>query len=621
MTKSELEILIRKANRAYWYDNAPIMSDTDYDEYVEQLKKLDPTNELLSHIGGTKGKYRHDPPMLSLAKAYSSEAVLRWAAGISRSGDEMFRIQPKYDGLAGKIENGRLSTRGDGTLGEDITLHSRLVSVEHVVEENAIRRYTFDKYISLIEIFTKPAIYGELLIRHKEFVEYFESGKILRADGSKYSNPRNAVAGLFNQKDTSNIPDGIVTFVPYNTQSIIVSYERMRTVIGSTIEEIKHLYSKKYPLDGVVFKLYDDKYSEQLGHTAHHPKGAIAYKFTNAHMVGYVHDVVWQCGKEALTPVLTLQEPVWISGSNVGKATCHNYKFFKEMGFKVGQGVQIEKAGDIIPKIIGVVSDSDGKALEAPSTCPVCGCSVKEVGVELICTNTDCIGKIVPRMVYAAKMLHIDGFGPATVELIVSRLNVRYLYQLLESNYCYDIGHFPGFTDYSADILYRQLNMAIGNVTEAELLAALCIPGIGFELSLKLLVDNKYEDWFINCTVPRNDAVKLIGPTRTENLWKFYDEHKELFEKSYRFFKPVPVVVPISSEKICFTGKFPISRTACKELVESKNMTFTDSMSTDVTCLVVADASSTSSKMKYATKHNIPVLTYNQFMERYPHGT
>lgn len=617
MTKSELEKIIREANYAYWNNNNPVISDTEYDRYVELLKQIDPDNELLFHIGGTKGKYRHKPPMLSLAKAYSIDAVIKWADGVARSKNEMFAIQPKYDGLAGKIENGRLSTRGDGTLGEDITSHARLIGIEHVVDDN-IRRYTFDKYINLVEVRTRNQIYGELLIRHKDFVEYFESGKILRADGNKYSNPRNAVAGIFNQKDIDILPDGIITFVPYSVQSILVTYDRLPKVIESMIQETKQFYGLKYPLDGVVIKLYDEAYSEQLGHTAHHPKGAIAYKFTNASSVGYVRDVVWQSGKEVLTPVLTLQEPVWINGSNVTRATCHNYKFFKEMNFKVGQGVHIEKAGDIIPKIIGVASDSDGEYLKSPTSCPVCGSPVEEVGVELVCSNVDCIGKIVPRMVYAAKMLHIDGFGPATIELIVSRLKVKYLYQLLEFNYCYDIGHFPGFTDYSADILYRQLNTAVGNITEAELLASLCIPGIGLELSMKLLIDHTFKEWFIDWALPRTEAAKLIGPTRANILWEFYDEHKSLFELSYKYFKPLPVIMSnASADKICFTGKFPISRDACKKLVESKNMLFTDSMTSDVTCLVVADPSSTSSKTKYAHAHKIRILSYKEFLDRY----
>ena len=153
MTKYELEEIISKANKAYWTDNDPIISDIQYDQYVEQLKQLDPTNKLLFHIGGTKGKYRHDPPMLSLNKAYTTTDVLRWAAGSIRNDSEFILVQPKYDGLAGKIENNRLTTRGDGNLGEDITSHKNLIGVEHMINgprspDYIPRRYEFDKYIS-----------------------------------------------------------------------------------------------------------------------------------------------------------------------------------------------------------------------------------------------------------------------------------------------------------------------------------------------------------------------------------------------------------------------------------------------------------------------------------------
>lgn len=625
MTKSELEDLIQRANKAYWDDNNPIISDTEYDSYVELLKKIDPNNKLIKEIGGTKGKYKHDPPMLSLNKAYSYDEVFRWSSTVSRDTNEMIKIQPKYDGLAGKIENGRLSTRGDGYVGEDITSHKDLVVVEHVVnDENSpdgcvIRRYEFDKYIKLIDI-DQRQVYGELIITNETFKEYFESGKILRADGQKYSNPRNAVAGLFNQKDISSLPKHIVTFVPYNTHSIIVASYRLGSVIDSSIKELCDEFKPKYPLDGIVFKVADQEHYNSLGSTAHHPRGAIAYKFTNNFGLGRAYAVVWQSGKECLTPVLELEEPVILSNCSISRATLHNYKFFNDLKLRKGSIVRIEKAGDIIPKVVEVVEHSDEELIQAPTICPWCESKLEIKSVELVCSNPECKAKLIPKLVYAAKVFNLDGYGQATISLLVSRFHIHNLYELLETNYWYDVGLLPGFTDYSAELLAKQLKLAVGNVTEAQVLASLCIPGIGLELSKKILEQWSYKDLFIDNKVPLCYIEAVIGDTRSSWIQDAYKKNEHVFRKCYEYFKPVPVVKEDKQAIICFTGKFSIPRSECKKYVESKNMKFTDSMTSNVSCLVVASSdalNNPSTKMNYALKHNIPILTYEQFLQRY----
>lgn len=626
MTKQELEDVIRRANHAYWVNNSPIISDEEYDTYVEELRTIDPNNDLVNYVGGVKGKYKHNPPMLSLNKAYNYEVVITWATNVSRSSAEMIKMQPKYDGLAGKIENGKLSTRGDGYVGEDITTHKKLVSVEHVINDPTspdgcvVRRYEFDKFIKLIENQDKQ-ICGELLITNDVFKEYFESGKILRADGQKYSNPRNAVAGLFNQKDISNIPENIVTFVPYNTHSFLTTLERLPSVIDGMISDLCKEFKPKYPLDGIVFKLADEVHYNSLGNTAHHPRGAIAYKFTNSSGQGYVRDVVWQAGKECLTPVLELEEPVVLSNCNITRATLHNYKFFKDLNLRKGSIVRIEKAGDIIPKVVEVIEHSDGELIEAPTKCFWCDSALEVKSVELCCSNPDCVAKRIPRLVYAAKILNLDGFGQATVSLLVTRFNIHHLYELLETNYWYEIGHLPGFTDYSAELLANQIKMSVGNVTEAQVLASMCVPGIGLELSKKILEQWSYKDLFIDNEVPLFYMGALIGANRCSWIKDAYATQEDVFRKAYEYFKPQPLVkVADDVETVCFTGKFEIPRQQCQQYVEEHNMKFTDTMSSGVSCLVIPNTEALdkpSSKIKYATKHDIPILTFEQFKQRF----
>lgn len=627
LTKEELEDIITKANDAYWNQNDPIISDQQYDEYVFQLGKLDPKNKLLRHIGGVRGKYKHNPPMLSLNKAYSHEAVVHWLESIARSNEEAVKLQPKYDGLAGKIENGKLSTRGDGYVGEDITSHKSLICVEHVVNDpnspdgSIVRRYSFDKYIKLIEN-TDKQIYGELVITNDTFEEYFVSGKILRADGQKYSNPRNAVAGLFNQKDISNLPKNIVTFVPYSTHSFVTFSYRLSSVIDSMIKDLCNEFKPKYPLDGIVFKLADDEYFDRLGSTAHHPRGAIAFKFTNSSGLGRVHDVVWQTGKENLTPVLILEEPVVLSNCNITRATLHNYKFFNDIQLRKGSVVRIEKAGDIIPKVVEVVEEGDGELLQAPTCCPIDHCPVKSDGVELMCVNRQCPGKQIPRIVYGAKILGIDGLGPSTVQLLKNRLNVQHLWTLLVHNYTYEIGHLPGFTDYSADILMKNVYSVIGNITESQAFAACCISGIGLELSRKIFEKYTYQDlkqMYKDETLVDN-LMQVVGPGRAETIREAFvsnDMHPEI-DNMFKYFKPVTEITNHSecTQTVCFSGKFEEPRQMCKNYVESLGYRFTDKMTKDVQYLVVPDTSRVSSKTIFASKHNIPIITFDDFKER-----
>ena len=617
MEKNQLEDIIRKANESYWINNNPIISDVEYDRLVEELKQLDPNNPLITHIGGVKGKYRHSIPMLSLDKAYSEEDIVKWAYSVSRNADEMIAVQPKYDGLACKIEKDRITTRGDGYIGEDITSHKDLIGFEHIINTEGspdclVRKYPFKTYINLIEV--EQPVYGELLIDYETFNKYFVSGKILRQDGMKYSNPRNAVAGLFNLKDISSLPKGLVTFVPYKNHSILLRRDRLSSIFFSVIKTLKEEFLPKYPIDGVVFKLYDKKYFDSLGSTAHHPRGAIAFKFVNSSNYGVVDKVVWQLGKEVITPVLILKGTCEINGSRISRVTCHNYKFFKDLNLKEGQVVLIEKAGDIIPKIVSVLEDSNGKELKAPTKCPCCGSDLVEVSVDLVCPNDDCKGKIIPKLVYATKVLNLYGFGPSIISDIVTKLHVRYLYQLLETNYWYSISHFPGYTEYSADLLAVELQLAVGTVTEAQLLASLCIPGIGLELSKKICEQFSYEDLFCTNKIMLSELDNIVGPTRGQWIRDFYSKHSLLFKQSYMYFKPIKQIkVSYEKDKVCFTGKFDLSRSECQKLVEDNDMIFTDSMSKDVSYLVVSDMNTTSSKMQYAKKNNIKILTFDEF--------
>ena len=602
---TELEQKIHEANAAYWRDNKPIMSDVDYDALVIQLKKEQPHSSVLNEIGGTTGKYIHKIPMLSLNKAYSDDEVWNWIE--STPNGSLISVEPKFDGLAGKFENDKLVTRGNGTYGQDI---SHILPIVRVIDLSFTKLYTADEYIK--EFGKHQPILGEILIGIDNFKKWFKSGKILQQDGSRYSNPRNAVAGIVNRKDVSDLPDDLLYFCVYTPFCHYFKQDWTKEAIRQSIDRVTKAFKDKYPIDGIVFTLSPDSEEyKSMGFTSHHPRGAIAYKFGNNSREGVVSSVEWQQGREVLTPVLNLKNRLDFDDVMVSKATLHNFDQFCKADLNVGDKVNIERAGDVIPKFVGVLSKGTGPKLEPPRECPCCGSKVEILGKDLVCTNDDCRGKIVPRLVYAAKCLRIDGIGPKTAQLLYEKLKITKLWQLLKFNYQSDIEYLPGFTDYTAELLYKNIRNAVGTVYDWEVAAACCVPGIGPELMKK---------WYPN-GFALNHSLSWKGGGATQEglsdkrrsvILNFVGKHQDDINEMFDLFKPVSSAITESKGTICCTGTADRPRSELMKIIENAGYTFTDKMTSDVTYLVTNDLNRVSKKMEYAKAHGIPIIEYAQ---------
>ena len=597
---TDLEYRVQEANKAYWDDNNPIMSDTEYDNLVNQLKKEQPNSPVLNVIGGVIGKYKHSEPMLSLDKAYTHEEVMKWINSVP---DEAhISVEPKFDGLAGKLEHGKLVTRGNGIFGQDI---SHVMPIVKIIKWNGLPVQRVDN---------PRKVLGEILIDFDVFEKWFASGKIKQQDGTLYANPRNAVSGIINRKDISDLPKDLLSFMVYSPVIGAPKKKWNITEIDNAIKSAIHV-AKKYPIDGVVFTL--DPESEdykQMGATAHHPRGAIAYKFKNVEVVGIVDDVTWQQGREVLTPVLKLQDKVDFGEVKVQFATLHNYEQFMLAGLRKGDNVFIERAGGVIPKFIGLapMNRSTNEPLKAPTKCPYCGSDVVIDGKDLKCVNDNCWAKIVPRMVYAAKCLRIDGLGPKTCQLLYDSLHIEKLWELLKWNFQERISMLPGFTDYTADLLYKNIRNAVGTVYDWEVLSALGIPQFGPELWKKICLDPNfvwteqgYGTGYVSCLGPIQRQLLL------EACSKYYKDYCEMMIA----FKPIRSRIEEYKGKICCTGTGPLPRDQIAKQIENSGYKFTDSMTADVKYLVTNDVNGTSSKMQYARKHNIPIISYERLFE------
>lgn len=591
MSIDELREKIISANIDYWVNNNPKISDAEYDKLVEELKQLNPDDSLVHHIGGSSGPCVHPYPMLSLDKAYSKEEVISWMNKVKRFDKEQFLISPKLDGCTCRITNGRLFTRGDGVSGEEIT-RVRPITTFHC--------------------WNNSDDLGEIVITNSVFDSICKSGEYTKQDGSIYQNSRNATAGILGRKQIDiNVPK-VLTFMSYNAVQFPVFIETLQNNWDNEVNRIVELF-KDYPIDGLVIKLMDDVYANSLGTTDHHPRGSIAYKFKNISAKSKVVDIVWQPGKEFITPVAKI-EPICINGSNITQVTLHNWRNVHVQDIQIGDYVVIERAGDVIPKVVGTDYGPKRMMYNEPSECPDCNTTLKHTDVELYCPNPDCKGKILQKLECACKILKLDGFGQAVLNELYNSGVVRNLYELFSLQERMQRIHCDLGPTISMNLINQINNKLNHGVPDYELLAALCIPTIG-------LVTSKS----ITRTVPLiniiNDIKTLdtadITPGKLKELKKFMNRKGM---GSYLLALAMKANVKSNTSdaivrKICFTGTMYKPRKALEIEAELKGYTAVNQVTRDLDVLVVPDLSHHSSKVATAKKYGIRIITEQEFEE------
>ncbi|MDD5600072.1 MAG: hypothetical protein PHV82_19155, partial [Victivallaceae bacterium] len=301
LNERELVELITHHNECYWEQGILEISDERYDELIRALAKINPEHSLVNAINAPKiagaGKVTHLKPMLSLDKAYSFADLLAWATKNKRSDDELYLIEPKYDGISANYADNILATRGDGETGEDISDKLPLIELETAGYTGPVDR----------------PVRGEILIRNDDFKNIYSH--ITKKNGGTYKNSRNAVGGIMGLLDISDMlrQHAKLTLVDYEMISYEVKFCELEKRWPELLEEIEKL---PYPMDGIVIKLADEKYSESLGNTAHHPRGQIAFKFSGIRKDSLLKNIQWSFGKNCLTTVAEL-EPVEIGGVTI----------------------------------------------------------------------------------------------------------------------------------------------------------------------------------------------------------------------------------------------------------------------------------------------------------------
>ena len=465
----ELEQQIEYHNIKFWQDSEPEISDEEYDLLVSELQILNPDSHIFTTLEvqkstETQNKYVHSDPMLSLEKFYKKQEVFAWMKKTGRTPHELFKMELKLDGISGRLENGNLATRGDGRVGENHT--SKIPFIEFRVASDKTICETVDCTIN-----------GEIIITDKFFEDNLKG---------EFKNSRNAVAGLMGRKRPEEIEGKGVTFVDFDYGEI------QHTGNVDAFEQgwdslVKNLTSKGFPYDGIVIKLADTDYYKQLGNKTKAPRGAIAFKFANKAAITTVKDITWQVSRKGrLTPVAEL-EPIELAGVTISRATCHNYRFLREMAIRNGVDVKIERAGDVIPKVISVVSKGPVIS-ESPMVCPCCGSMLKyqPSDVDIYCPNSTCPDRVIENIVFMAKTIGIDELGRPTAEKLCKVFDV---FDITDFHYIPydDILELEGYGEKSAKTLFDNIQNGLKNINEIKFLASFSIDGIGRTMTDKLL--------------------------------------------------------------------------------------------------------------------------------------
>ena len=637
----ELVELLNRYAYEYYTKDAPSVSDSEYDQLYRELVELETAHpdEILPEspthrVGGVvlKGftKYQHQYPLYSLQDAFSREELEAFDQRVRKEFPSISYVcELKIDGLSISLtyENGVLvtgATRGDGSVGEDITENLKRVKDIPLVLPEPVN----------------ITVRGECYMPQASFDRV---NQIRQENGEpEFANPRNAAAGTLRQLDTKIVAKrNLATFLyqevsPTDQSSqegvleklarlgFVVNQER---VLAEDMEQIWDFIQKvaqlredlPYDIDGIVIKVNDLAVQEELGFTVKAPKWAVAYKFPAEEKEAKILSVDWTVGRTGVvTPTANLT-PVQLAGTTVSRATLHNVDYIAEKDIHQDDTVIVYKAGDIIPAVLRVVKDKrvSDQALAIPTHCPSCQSELLhfEDEVALRCINPLCPAQIKEGLNHFASRdaMNITGLGPAVVEkLFAAQLveDVAGIYRLTVD----DLLTLEGFKEKSAEKLYEAIQASKENSAE-KLLFGLGIRHVGSKVSQILLQEFHDLDQLATTDPERIASIDSLGMVVAESLKRYFAQEgskrllQELKEAGVNLAylgEKVAADAALSGMTVVLTGKLErLTRSEAKAKLESLGAKVTGSVSKK-TDLVVA-GSDAGSKLTKAQELGIQV--------------
>ena len=432
---------------AYYDNDAPLVSDFEYDRMNNELKAMEaahpewvrpdsPTQHVGGHVSEAFAPVEHPVPLESLQDVFSFEEVTAFVEKMDASVDAPhdYVAEPKIDGLSVAVEYRggvlyRGATRGNGAVGEDVTENLRTIRSLPKKLKNAPERII---------------VRGEVYMSHDTFRTINARNEV---EGLPLlANPRNAAAGSLRQKDPAVCAQRMLDIICFNIQlaegaTYKDHYETLEAMAAMGLPVVAHTLCRtpkdcsdaitaigegreSYPfdIDGAVIKLNDLAQRQVLGSTAKYPRWAVAYKYPPEKKPSRVVDILIQVGRTGVLTPKAVIEPIRLAGTTVTNATLHNQDFIENLGVNVGDTVLVQKAGEIIPEVLEVVKKDSEGCFRFPETCPVCGAPVvrDEDGAAIRCTGAECPAQRLRNIVHFASKdaMDIDGLGPAVVEAL-----------------------------------------------------------------------------------------------------------------------------------------------------------------------------------------------------------
>lgn len=645
-----LLVQIERHNRLYYQENAPEISDFEYDCLQAEVKSIYQRFPELEHAEGPGSDLKEDPfaqvphwsPMLSLANTYSKEEFFDFDAKLREKteGKIAYVLEPKVDGMAINLlyKNGvffKALTRGDGKIGEDVT--------ENIKTIQAIPLRLSDDMHEDIEV------RGEVYISNTDFDAINAEQELLGLE--TFSNARNLASGSVKLLDVEEVRKRRLSFVAHGIglhsdfPSQVACREwlsaqgfpvfPMIDVVDSVesawtfIENFHNIAQKlPYKTDGVVVKLNDRHQQEMLGATAKSPRWAIAYKFEPESAETKIKAVTFQVGRTGvITPVAEL-EPVDLCGSRIARATLHNFDEIARKDIRIGDYVILQKAGEVIPAIVAVNKakrSQDIIAIVAPKVCPVCGAPLSKTDdeVALRCTSLECPEQLRLKIVHFAskEAMDIAGMGPKIVDVITQQGWVHHiadLFSLWRHRNAWIALEGFGAT------LVDQLLDAIEQAKSRPLwrfIYGLSINGIGMESAKNLVKAFPTLEALWSASLEQLQQVPLVGHNTAQSIQSFYANatNRNVLEALQQVGLSLTVEnlgeqLPWSGKVFVLTGSLQkMTRSEAKHRIEQLGGKVSESVTSKTFAVVVGE--NPGDKLKKAQALNIPIWDEAHFEE------
>ena len=547
---AELREVIERNNRLYYMDNAPELEDFEYDALTRELKALEaqypalvtpdsPTQHVNEAASSKFSKVAHTVKMESLQDAFSYDELRDFDARVREAGiAPRYVVEAKIDGLSVSLEyeNGRLvrgSTRGDGLVGEDVTENiATMKDIPHVLPDAP----------EFLEV------RGEVYMPHQAFFALKEQQEL--EEKTPFKNPRNAAAGSLRQKDARITASRGLSIFVFNLQQVrgrSFSYhsetlDYLKSLgfpvsprysvfysIEDAIREIEAIGAGRgslaFDIDGAVIKVDDLAARETLGSTNKFPRWAIAFKYPPEVKETVLREVEVSVGRTGVLTPTAVFDPVFLAGTSVSRASLHNADIIRTLGIRIGDTIQVRKAGDIIPEVIGVTRHAAGAPdYEMPATCPSCGAPVTHLEGEaaLRCVNPECPAQSLRNLIHFASRnaMAIDGLGEAVAIQLTDRglvHTVADLYTLRQE----DLLQLDKFKQKSANNLLAAIENSKQNNLD-KLVFGLGIRNIGDKAAAQLAEHFGSMQALAAASAEEFAAIDGIGAIMAESVTEFF---------------------------------------------------------------------------------------------------